>query len=160
MKALLVSVAVCGIWFAVSVSASELAGRASVIDGDTIEIHGHRVRLAGIDAPESRQLCAFSDGRSWRCGQRAAFALADLIGSRTVSCRIEGQDRYGRSLALCVVGRADLGEWLVSNGWAVPYYDRPGNYRAARDRAAAARLGIWQGDFEMPKDWRRRHRNR
>lgn len=160
MKASLVVFAVCGIWIAVSGSASELAGRASVIDGDTIEIHGYRARLAGIDAPESRQLCSFSDGRSWPCGQRAAFALADRIGSRTVSCRIEGQDRYGRALALCAVGRADLGEWLVSNGWAVPYYDRAGNYRAARDHAVAARLGIWQGEFEMPKDWRGRQRNR
>lgn len=131
-----------------------------MIDGDTIEIHGQRVRLAGIAAPESRQLCAFPDGRSWRCGQRAAFALADLIVSRTVTCRIEDQDRYGRALAHCAVGQVDLGDWLVSNGWAVPYYDRAGNYRAARDRAAAARLGIWQGDFEMPMDWRRRHRNR
>ena len=35
--------------------ANSIAGQASVIDGDTIEIHGERIRLVSIDAPESRQ---------------------------------------------------------------------------------------------------------
>jgi endonuclease YncB( thermonuclease family) len=48
-----------------------LAGTASVIDGDTIEVHGQRIRLHGIDAPESRQLCRL-DGKPWQCGKDAA----------------------------------------------------------------------------------------
>jgi endonuclease YncB( thermonuclease family) len=37
--------------------ADNLSGQASIIDGDTLEIHGTRIRLWGIDAPESSQLC-------------------------------------------------------------------------------------------------------
>ena len=58
---------------------ADVAGTASVIDGDTLEIHGQRIRLHGIDAPESRQLCRL-DGKPWQCGKDAANALADKIG--------------------------------------------------------------------------------
>ncbi len=46
---------------------ADVAGTASVIDGDTLEVHGQRIRLHGIDAPESRQLCRL-DGKPWQCG--------------------------------------------------------------------------------------------
>ena len=45
-------------------SAKSIEGRATVIDGDTIEIHGTRIRLNGIDAPESSQLCWTRPGRN------------------------------------------------------------------------------------------------
>lgn len=58
---------------------SPVVGVASVFDGDTLEIHGQRIRLHGIDAPESGQSCE-KDGRQYRCDQQTALVLADKIG--------------------------------------------------------------------------------
>jgi endonuclease YncB( thermonuclease family) len=46
---------------------ADMTGTALVIDGDTIEMYGQRIRLHGIDAPESRQLCR-RDGKLWTRG--------------------------------------------------------------------------------------------
>lgn len=137
--------------------ADSLVGQASVIDGDTIEIHGERIRLVSIDAPESRQPCFDHQGRSWRCGQQAALALSDFIARRPVTCLSEGRDRYHRILGNCSVANVSLSAWMIENGWAVPYYDRKRIHDPAARRAEAARRGIWAGTFEKPSDWRRRN---
>ncbi len=73
-----------------------------MIDGDTLEIHGQRVRLHGIDAPESRQLCRL-DGKPWQCGKDAANALAEKIARRPVTGEDLGRDQYKRIIARCTV---------------------------------------------------------
>ena len=133
-----------------------IVGAASVIDGDTIEVHGARIRMHGIDAPESRQECIRSDGTSWRCGQQAALALSDRIGRATVRCEPRDRDRYGRVVAVCFKGAEDLDRWMVATGWAVAYRKYSLDYVADEERAKRARLGIWSGNFEMPWDWRAR----
>lgn len=131
-----------------------LIGRASAIDGDTIEIHGSRIRLQSIDAPESGQLCRDREGRAWRCGQAAAIALSDRIGTRPVSCVANGYDRYGRVLARCSVSGQDLSAWMVRQGWAIRYYDRAGRHRAVENEAQQMQRGIWSGTFDTPSAWR------
>lgn len=136
-------------------NAEAIAGRASVIDADTLDIHGARIRLLDIDAPESRQPCRRPDGAEWRCGQQAALALADWIGARPVTCETSKRDNYRRWLARCSVGSADLAEWLASQGWGVPYREcRCATIRAASADAQTAQRGIWSGTFAMPWDWR------
>src|SRR6185295_10383678 len=55
--------------------AETIAGRATVIDGDTLEIHSERIRILDIDAPESRQTCRALSGSEWKCGQWVARAV-------------------------------------------------------------------------------------
>ena len=131
--------------------------RRSLIDGDTIEIHGQRIRLHGIDAPEGGQTCLDAAGRNWRCGQRAALALQDLIGRRTITCDERDVDRYGRIVGRCLVGDLDINEWLVAQGLALAYRHYSRDYVAAEDQARSAGRGMWAGSFEPPWEWRRRH---
>ncbi len=131
-------------------------GRVSVIDGDTLELHGERIRLAAIDAPEARQTCERA-GASWPCGRRAAFALADFVGTRTVTCRWRARDRYRRPVATCEVAGTDLGGWLVEQGWALAFRRYGLAYVAEEDEARAARRGLWAGSFVPPWALRRGH---
>lgn len=124
-------------------------GRASVIDGDTLELHGLRIRLAAIDAPESRQSCRRADG-SWPCGRRAAFALADRIGARPVTCRWRDLDRYRRAVARCAAGGVDLGGWMVEQGYALAFRKYGVSYVPQEDAARTARRGVWAGSFVPP----------
>jgi endonuclease YncB( thermonuclease family) len=135
-----------------------IAGRASVIDGDTLEIRGERIRLFGIDAPESGQTCLDAKGRSYRCGQKAALVLDARIGEGVVTCERKDSDRYGRVVALCRVYGEDLGAWMVGLGWALAYRAYSTRYVAAEELARSRGLGIWAGRFVPPSEWRREHR--
>ncbi|GEP09787.1 thermonuclease family protein [Methylobacterium gnaphalii] len=130
-------------------------GRASVIDGDTIEIRGTRFRLQGVDTPESAQLCKDAFGRDYRCGQTAALALADKIGQGNVSCAPITTDRYGRTVAVCFLGQLDLNRWLVEQGFGMAYRKYSTAYVPQEEEAKAAKRGIWQGAFTPPWDWRK-----
>jgi len=99
--------------------ADDFVGQASVVDGDTLEIHGIRIRLWGVDAPESSQLCRGEDSLQYRCGAQAANDLDTFIARRPVNCLPLSLDPYGRTVATCSVHGADLGEWLVRNGLAL-----------------------------------------
>jgi endonuclease YncB( thermonuclease family) len=136
-----------------STSAS-ITGRGSAIDGDTLEIHGKRIRLHGLDAPESGQTCRDGNGRDYRCGQRAALALSGKIGQRTVSCEQRDIDRYHRIVAVCRVAGEDVNGWLVSEGWAVAYRQYSSDYIRAEEVAKSAKRGIWAGTFVRPEEYR------
>lgn len=155
LTAALVALALAGFVWSMSPAeqASEIAGPAHVVDGDSLEIAGRSIRLEGLDAPEGRQSCT-RDGHAWPCGREAAKALLELIGGRPVTCRSSRLDQYDRMLATCRVGDTDINRWLVSEGWAVSY----GAYWDEERDAGAARRGVWSGDFERPSEWRARHR--
>ena len=131
--------------------ADDLIGRASVIDGDTLEIHGSRIRLWRVDAPESSQLCRGEDSLQYRCGSKAANDLDAFIAGRPVNCLPMSLDRYGRTVATCSIGGTDLGDWLVRNGLALdwPQYSKRKYESAQRDAEQAGR-GMWAGSYVEP----------
>jgi endonuclease YncB( thermonuclease family) len=104
-----------------SACADNLSGQASIIDGDTLEIHGTRIRLWGIDAPESNQLCRDDESLQYRCGAKAANELDAFIARRPVDCSPVNMDRYGRTVAVCSIDGVDVAEWPVRNGLALDW---------------------------------------
>ncbi len=121
-----------------------------IVDGDTLDLDGRRIRLAGIDAPELQQTCGTPAGADWACGAEAREALRTLAAG-SIDCEPSGTDRYGRTLATCRRAGRDVAAALVDAGLAL------GNERYSReeDAARASGRGIWQGRFVAPADWRR-----
>ena len=133
---------------------ADVAGRARVIDGDTIEVSSARIRLFGVDAPESAQRC-LAGTRRWPCGEQATRALAGRVDGRSVACEERDRDRYGRIVAVCRSDGRDVNAWLVREGWAMAYRRYSAAYVGEEVAAKAAQRGVWRGEFVPPWDWRR-----
>ena len=133
--------------------AQVVQGGAKAIDGDTLDVSGKRVRLFGIDAPESDQTCQ-KNGASWACGKAATEQLSSLVLGQQVDCRGTGVDQYGRMLAVCTAGAEQLNQVMVEQGLAVAYRQYSDDYAAAELHAMSNHLGIWSSTFMLPSDYR------
>lgn len=122
-----------------------------VIDGDTLQVGNRIFHLAGIDAPELGQRCKV-ENKGWRCGLEAALALRKLIAFGKVACTTneEGVIVTGA----CTAAGKDLGEVLLSQGYALALSEAFPTYKGAEMAAQEAKLGLWRGDFVRPEDWR------
>lgn len=131
-----------------------------VLDGDTVEVldisgETRRIRLAGIDAPESAQ--AF--------GVRAKRKLIELAYGRTVQVKGAKVDKYRRHVAKLLDGGHDINLTMVAAGaaWWYRKYSREqppadrGLYEAAETAARSARVGLWAAEDPVPP-WEWRHR--
>ena len=124
----------------------------SVIDADTVDVDGTRLRLHGIDAPETRQTCR-AMGRTWNCGAAATEALK--ARAEGMNCAGGETGRFGRTIGTCSAGGIDLNAWLVANGWALAYRQFSEDYADEEAQARAHRLGMHRGQFVDPWNWRR-----
>ena len=153
----LIVIAIVGISVLILASPSlalEVAGSASVSDGDTVIVAGQKIRLQGIDAPESDQSCLDAAGKPWSCGQAARDALVKHTEGQTWRCDGSTHDRYGRLLATCFVNGEDVDRWMVGQGWALSFVRYSHAYDGDESSARKAQSGLWAGAFVAPWDWR------
>lgn len=133
-----------------------LPARAQLVvdvhDGDTLRLQsGQRVRLWGIDAPELRQ----------PYGVEARDHLARLVKGKVVRLEPHGEDRYGRLLAVVVVGSVRCNESLLRAGlawWYRKYSPSERIYEGLERVARAGRVGLWGAPHVAP--WEFRHPGR
>jgi endonuclease YncB( thermonuclease family) len=144
---------------ACSVNAETITGQVvGVADGDTITVLDadkvqHKIRLAGIDAPEKKQ--AF--------GNRSKESLSDMVFDKTGNVETEKRDRYGRRIGKVLFNGQDVNLVLVERvmAWFYRQYQREVSpidrklYEAAEDAAKAAKRGLWRdADPVAPWDFR------
>lgn len=125
-----------------------------VVDGDSLLLNGKKVRLIGIDAPESKQVCQRENGKNYGCGKSAEKHLRYLIGKHDVQCDIVGEDKYQRGLALCKAGEMAINQQMVTDGWAVPFRNAYVDYRKDARAAKQSKSGLWAGEFMTPGEWK------
>lgn len=132
-----------------------LHGRTRVIDGDTLEVGGVRVRIFGIDAPEHDQTCPRNDDSRWACGTWATKQMQARFGGKELRCAPKDRDRYGRIVAICRdADGTDIGAALTGAGAAMAYRRYSLDYTAIEQQARSARRGIWAGPVTAPSDFR------
>ena len=121
--------------------------------------------MHGIDAPEKKQTCKksyliignFSFTKNYLCGQVSTNELTKKINNQIIKCKIKDVDRYSRFIGECYKRNENLNSWLVSNGYAVAYRKYSKKYISDEINAKNDKLGVWQGKFEMPWNFRRKN---
>ena len=144
---------------------NKISGFAKVVDGDTIKINSKKIRLYGIDAPEKKQKCKktyltisfMSFTKDYMCGELSTQKLIKKINNQKLNCNVIDVDRYKRLIGECFKRNINLNSWMVSNGYAVAYRKYSKKYVTDEINAKNNKLGIWQGKFEMPWDYRRKN---
>ena len=144
---------------------NKISDFAKVVDGDTIKINSKKIRLYGIDAPEKKQKCKktyltisfMSFTKDYMCGEVSTQKLIKKINKQQLNCNILDVDRYKRLIGECFKRNINLNSWMVSNGYAVAYRKYSKKYVSDEINAKNNKLGIWQGKFEMPWDYRRKN---
>lgn len=145
---------------ALTCQAASITGRVvAIADGDTVTVLDienveHKIRLAGIDAPEKKQ----------PFGNRSKESLSELAFSKSVTVETDKLDRYGREVGKILVGGMDVNLEQIQRGMAWHYkaYQREQSsndrklYDSAESQARAAKRGLWRDDEPVaPWDFRK-----
>lgn len=134
--------------------------KTEVIDGDSLEINGERIRLAGIDAPEYRQYCFDAEKKKYDCGIEAKKYLQTLVDAPDFYCKTKDVDIYKRKLSVCYAYGKNINKKMIEEGWAIAYRTNNPFYHIAQMRAKINGKGIFQGKFIAPEIYRRMNKRK
>ena len=140
-----------------SFSEKIIEGKPIIIDGDTIHIGKNKIRLHGIDAPETNQKCTL-DEETWNCGIQSTLALKNFILDKEVYCEIIDIDQYKRFVGICFVDNKNMNKYMVRNGWAIAYRYYSTLFVEDEEIAQKQKSGIWQGMFIEPYLFRKKNK--
>lgn len=170
----IIFLAVMFISWAASAETMTIRGKARVIDGDTIEVNGEKIRLLCIDTPESnyRGKTQYCLDNETDCGDLAKKALKQFIDKKEVWCEYEKKDMYGRILGMC----QEYSYWNTYPYWGTYNYEmihagyawyyaggkecKP--FKEAFEEAQKEQRGLFDediGGFKEPKLWRKKRSN-
>lgn len=133
---------------------ADTTGPIRVIDGDTIDVQGTRIRLHGIDALEKDQTCTDANGTVWACGAWVTEAVRARFAGQTAHCTAMDTDRYHRTIAKCSFAGEDMGQILVSAGWAFAYRKYSLEYDLDEKGAAIRNTGLHASTVQTPAAFR------
>lgn len=133
---------------------ADVSGPVRVIDADTIDVGDIRVRLHAIDAPEQDQSCQTEHGVDFACGAWASAQVADRFEGAHVRCTQRDTDRYGRMVATCQVDGIDMGQEIVSQGWAFAYRRYGMDYDLDEKSAYVSDRGLHGFRVQSPAQFR------
>ena len=134
---------------------ADVRGSVIVIDADTIDVAGKRVRLHAIDAPELDQTCETELGTVFECGAWATGQVRARFEGRRATCIERDTDRYGRMVATCDVEGVDMGREIVSEGWAFAYRRYGMDYDLDEKAAYVADRGLHGMRVQSPAWFRK-----
>lgn len=138
---------------AITPAEAEISGPPTIIDGDSLEVGGHRLDLHGIDAPELGLICRKKNGKSFDCGNVARTALLDLTAGLDVVCVPIGEAGATPASPLpasCSAGGFSLNRNMIHTGWAVADRSVSSAYIATELDAKQAERGLWRWNVPPP----------
>jgi endonuclease YncB( thermonuclease family) len=131
-----------------------ITGAGEVLDSDLIRVNGYRLYLFGVESVEFGQGCEIR-GQLWDCFPAAVRALQTIVAEGPLTCDIlSGPNFLDEAIARCMVNGQDVAERLVRAGFAVAIPSETDAYVAAMNDAQARAVGLWQGPFAPPAEWR------
>lgn len=129
------------------VYSEEFEGKViSVMDGDTVRVlvgsKQVKVRLFGIDAPESKQ--AF--------GKQSERELKSLVWKKQVKVVVKGTDQYGRTVGILFINDLEVNLEMVRRGmaWVYREFNQDKKYLEAEEVARRSELGLWKDKSPTP----------